>query len=102
MRDYYLLNEYIIIEEEKNVYNFDKNIYETKYKEIRLSTYHELVKYLIRQYEINTNNIIYDRSKLINQIYFEIVTEFDQEIDCIKVDLYLIQFIESLIIDFNE
>ncbi len=102
MRDYILLNELSILEENNNVYFYEENEYKTVYNEIVIKTYFELVKYCIKKYEIDTDQVVYNRTKIIEYIYYELISEYDEEIDNIKINDEVVTHIINLISDFNE
>jgi predicted HTH transcriptional regulator len=102
MRDYFLLNEYTILEENNNVYFYEENEYKTVYNEIVIKTYFELVKYCIKKYERDTDQVVYNRTKIIEDVYYELISEYDEEIDNIKIDDEVVTHIIDLISDFNE
>ncbi len=101
MRDYILLNELSILEI-NTVYDYDNNEYIEEYKEVVLKTFHELVKYCIKKYELESDLLVYNKSKIIEEVYYELISEYEEEIDNINITIEMVTHIKNLISYFNE
>lgn len=99
MKDYLLMNEIFFMEFKEMTYDYELNEYNKNYKEVFIKTFYELVNYCIKRAQIKYDLIIYNKDEVLDDIYCYLISEYNQEIDEIEFNKYIINNIINFIRD---